>query len=282
MEWLDRLNSTICYIEENLPGEIKLEEIARIACCSSYHYQRMFAYLADVPLSEYIRRRRMSRAAADLLGGDSKVIDIALRYSYDSPTAFNRAFKSVHGVAPSMVKKCGASLKAYPPISFKITVKGEVGMEYRIEKREAFRILGVTTPLAHEMDENVKTLPLFWQKAAVDGTIGKLCGLMDGPIMGLLGVSNCNATESWKYYIAVASGKPGEDGLEELLVPAATWAVFPGRGANTKISELEKRIVSEWLPSSGYEYGNAPDIEVYIDPNPEDGRYEIWIPVTKK
>lgn len=256
MDWVERLNRTINYIEENLTGEIKLDEIGRMACCSSYHYQRMFAYIADVPLSEYIRRRRMSRAAVDLIDGDSRVIDVAMKYGYDSPTAFNRAFRSVHGIAPSEVKKCG-SLNAYPPISFKISIKGEQKMEYRIEKRDAFRIVGVTTPLAHEMEENFKTLPLFWQKVASDGTMAKLCTLMDGPVMGMLGVSSCNTAEDWKYYIAVASTRKAPDGFEEFQIPAATWAIFPESGASTKISELEKRILSEWLPSSGYEYANA-------------------------
>lgn len=282
MEWVERLNRTINYIEENLTGEIRLAEIGRIACCSPYHYQRMFAYMADVPLSEYIRRRRMSRAVADLLERDGKVIDVALKYGYDSPTAFNRAFKSVHGIAPSEVKTFGGSLKAYPPVSFKLTVKGEYGMEYRIEKRDAFRIVGVSTPLAHVMEENFSTLPLFWQKVASDGTIGKLCGLMDGSIPGLLGVSNCNDVADWKYYVAVTSNRPAEDGFEAFTVPAATWAIFPAKGDSTKISELEKRIVADWLPTSGYEYANAPDIEVYLDPNPDNGRYEIWIPVVKK
>ncbi len=282
MEWVDRLNSTINYIEEHLTEDVDLDEIGRIACCSAYHYQRMFAYMADAPLSEYIRRRKMSRAAADLMESDSKVIDIALKYGYESPTAFNRAFKSVHGIAPSEVKNCGKSLKAYPPISFKISVKGEYEMDYRIEKREAFRIVGVSTPLAHDMEENFRNVPTLWQKVGANGTIGRLCNLMDGPVMGLLGISTCNEGKDWKYFIAVASDKPASDGFEEFEVPAATWAVFPAKGSDVQIQDLEKRIVTDWLPTSGYEYADAPDVEVYIDPNPADGRYEVWIPIAKK
>ena len=281
MDWVDRLNRTINYIEENLTGEIRLDEIGRIACCSVYHYQRMFAYMTDVPLSEYIRKRKMSRAAFDLSVGGGKVVDVALRYGYDSPTAFNRAFRSVHGVAPSEVRKHGGSLKAYPPIRFKITVKGEHEMEYRIETRDAFRIVGVSTPIANVMEENVKVLPGFWQRAATNGTIERLCALMNGPVKGLLGVSSCNEGTAWKYYIAVTSDRSAE-GLEAFEVPAATWAIFPGKGSETQIVDLEKRIVTEWLPTSGYEYANAPDIELYIDPDPTTGRYEIWIPVMKK
>lgn len=158
MEWIERLNSAVNYIEENIIENINLEEVSKIACCSTYHFQRMFAYIADIPLSEYIRRRRMSLAAVDLQSGNEKVIDISLKYGYDSPTAFNRAFKSVHGISPSEAKKEGTILKAFPPISFKITIKGDSELNYRIEKKEAFRIIGISEPLETELE---KTLKLF-------------------------------------------------------------------------------------------------------------------------
>ena len=104
---------------------------------------------------------------------------------------------------------------------------------------------------------------------------------MDTEPMGVLGVSVCNDREPWKYFIAAASTKEAE-GLAEYVVPAATWAVFPGEGANQSIQELERRIVTEWLPDSGYEYGSAPDVEVYLNPDPQNARYEVWIPVIKK
>lgn len=104
MEWITRLNATIRYMEEHLTEEIDYEQLGRIACCSSYHYQRMFSYMAGIPLSEYIRRRKMSRAAVDLQNSDSKIIDLAAKYNYASPTAFNRAFQSVHGFAPSLAR----------------------------------------------------------------------------------------------------------------------------------------------------------------------------------
>ena len=140
MEWIERLNSSINYMEENMKGTIDLEEVSKIACCSTYHFQRTFTYIADITLSEYIRRRKMSLAAVDLQSGNEKVIDISLKYGYNSPTAFNRAFKSVHGISPSQAKKEGTILKVFPPISFKITIKGDSEMKYRIEKKEAFRI----------------------------------------------------------------------------------------------------------------------------------------------
>ncbi|WP_313134611.1 AraC family transcriptional regulator [Anaerocolumna sp.] len=284
MEWIERLNRAIGYIEEHISEKIDYDQIAKVACCSTYHFQRMFAYMANVSLSEYIRRRRMSLAAADLQCGDEKVVDVALKYGYSSPTAFNRAFQSVHGIAPSLVKEKGVSLRAYPPISFKIIIKGADEMNYRIEKKEAFRIIGIAQPLHHEIEKNFEIVPQMWQKAAMDGTIPKLASMMEGEPMGVLGVSVCNDLEEWKYFIAVASAKGIENqGLQEYMISPFTWAVFPGEGQCPQaIQELEQRIITEWLPTSGYEYDNGPDIEVYLNQEPKNSRFEVWIPVRKK
>ena len=279
MEWVDRLNETIRYIEEHLTDGTDYDRLAKIACCSAYHYQRMFAYMAGVSLSEYIRRRRMSRAAVDLQAGE-KVVSVALKYGYQSPTAFNRAFQAVHGVAPSAVRDEGTPVKSYPPLRFTITIKGAEEMEYRIEKREAFRIVGISAPLDKDLEKNFAVVPQMWGKAAADGTIQRLAGLMDGQPAGLLGVSACQEEEDWRYFIAVASGQTAE-GFETYTVPAATWAVFPGQGTNLSLQDLERRIVTEWLPTSGYVYGSAPDIEVYLNPDPANAKYEVWIPVVK-
>ncbi len=282
MEWIERLNSAINYIEEHLADDIDYEQVAKVACCSTYHFQRMFAYMADVPLSEYIRRRRMTMAAVDLQSCQEKISDVALKYGYDSPTAFNRAFQSVHGVAPSLVKAGGVSLKSFSPISFKITIKGAVEMDYRIEKKDAFRIVGIAEPLQNEIDKNFEIVPQMWQKASMNGMIQKLISMMNSEPMGLLGVSACNDMDSWRYFIAVASTQSIENTLEEYTVPPSTWAVFSGEGNAQSVQELEKRIVTEWLPTSGYEYANAPDIEVYLSADPVNTKYEVWIPVVKK
>ena len=281
MEWVHKLNQSMNYIEEHLTDEIDYEQLGRIACCSAYHYQRMFTYMAGITLAEYIRRRKMSLAAADLQGGNERIIDIAEKYGYRSPTAFNRAFQSFHGIAPSSVKDEGVSVKSFSPIVFKITVKGVTEMNYRIETKEAFRIIGVSAPLDREIENNFMVVPTMWQEASVNGTIQKLAGMMDAQPMGLLGVSVCNDEEQWKYFIAVSSTK-ASDGFEEYSVPASTWAIFSGTGTNQSIQELERRIITEWLPASGYEYANAPDIEVYLNPDPRNAQYEVWIPVAKK
>lgn len=281
MEWVERLNQSMNYIEEHLTDEIDYQQLGRIACCSAYHYQRMFTYMAGITLAEYIRRRKMSLAAVDLQDGNNRIIDIAAKYGYSSPTAFNRAFQAFHGIAPSSVKNEGISVKTFSPIVFKIAVKGANEMNYRIETKGAFRIIGISAPLEKEIEKNFMVVPNLWQAAASNGTIQKLAGMMDTPPMGLLGVSACNDAEQWKYFIAVSSTKESEE-FEEYTVPASTWAIFSGSGTNQSIQELEQRIVTEWLPTSGYEYANAPDIEVYLNPDPQNAQYEVWIPVTKK
>ena len=284
MEWIKRLNQAVSYIEEHLSEEIDYEELAKIACCSTYHFQRMFSYIADVPLSEYIRRRRMSMAAADLSGGKEKVVDIALKYGYDSPTAFNRAFQSIHHVAPSAARKSGIILKSYPPISFQITIKGDVEMNYRIETKESFRIIGVSAPMDKDVEKNFQIVPGLWTKAAADGTVQKLVSKIGKEPQGILGVSACvGSLEDWKYLIAVSSEDPLEEGWDEYTVPAATWAIFKGKGSMPgSIQQLEKRIGTEWLPNSGYEFGEAPDIELYLNADPEHAEDEVWVPVKKK
>lgn len=283
MDWIERLNLSLEYIEQNLTEKLDYEKIAQIACCSAYHFQRMFAYLAGVPLGEYIRRRRMTLAAAELQTGDAKIIDLALKYGYDSPTAFNRAFQGVHGIAPSAARESGVALQAFLPISFKIMVKGAAQMEYRIEQKEAFRIVGLSAPLKENLEENFQVVPQLWAKAAQEGVVPKLAAMMDTPIKGVLGVSACMGKD-WYYYIAAASTLPLADtGFVEYTIPACTWAVFPGTGSMPgSIQTLEQRIVTEWLPTSGYEYADAPDVELYLTPDPQNATFEVWVPVVKK
>lgn len=281
MEWIERLNKTISYIEEHLAEEISYDELAHIACCSSYHYQRIFAYMAGIPLSEYIRRRRMSLAAIELQSGNKKIIDIGMKYGYASPTAFNRAFQSVHGIAPSIAKKGGTTIKSYPPISFKLTVKGVEELSYRIETKDSFRIVGASFPLDKEIENNFIAVPQMWQNAAINGTFEKITPLMNNQPMGVLGVSVCNNKEEWQYFIAVSSSIDTDNSLDEYIIPACTWAIFSGIGTGISIQELERRIITEWLPTSGYEYDNAPDMEVYLNPDPNNMQYEAWIPIKK-
>lgn len=285
MEWLDCLNEAVAYMEAHLEDGVDLERVAQIARCSPFHFQRMFSYIADLPLSEYLRRRKMTRAAFDLQNGSEKIIEIALKYGYESPTAFNRAFQSVHGIAPSAARAEGVKLKAYPPISFKITIKGEAEMNYRIEKKDAFKIVGVRQHFAMNIEDSFANVPLFWQTTAQSGAIPRLCALMNREPYGVLGVSTCMNGKDFDYYIAVSTQSETPEGFADYVVPECTWAIFECIGPMpAAIQTLQKRIVAEWLPSSGYEYANAPDIEVYLEGNQqaEDYKCEVWLPVVKK
>jgi AraC family transcriptional regulator len=280
MNWLDGFNQVIEYIEKNLEGEIDYEKIAALFGYSVYHVQRIFAMIAGVPLSEYIRNRRLSKAAAELQGGEDKVIDVAVKYGYSSPNSFNRAFKALHGISPSDVKNDGVSIKAYPPLFFELTVRGAQAMDYRIEKRNAFRIVGAKLRTTMGNGECYRSTPEFWHNLMKDGRQNDIIALMNREPAGLLGVSSYStdfSTSEFDYYIACASDKPVPDGMAEFTVPASTWAIFTCADKNPDaVQKLEKRIVMEWLPTSGYQFAKAPDMELY-----SDEAWEVWIPVTK-
>ena len=154
-------------------------------------------------------------------------------------------------------------------------------MDYRMEKKDAFRIVGISAPLSQDLDENFKCVPELWARAAADGTIPRLAALMDGEPKGLLGV--CGGKDGSRYYIAVASDAPVLAGMHEWTVPAATWAVFSGQSKQPMaIQELQKRVVTEWLPDSGYEWAQAPDVEVYLSaPGTEEQQFQVWLPIQK-
>lgn len=281
MNLLDGFNRVIEYIEQNLEGEIDYEKIAAVFGYSVYHVQRLFAMVVGTPLAEYIRNRRLSKAAAELQGGNDKVVDVAMRFGYSSPNSFNHAFKAFHGVAPSDVKKEGVSIKAYPPLLFEFTVKGAKAMDYRTEQKKEFRVVGVRLRTTMANGECYKAIPAFWGDLMRYGGQYGILALLNQEPFGLLGVSNYSvdfSTGEFDYYIACATDKPVPDGMVEFVVPASTWAIFPceEQGADA-VQKLEQRITTEWLPTSGYEFAKAPDIEVYS----ESGLMEVWIPVRK-
>ncbi len=285
MEWLERLNLTVSYIEENLAGTVDYDNAAKIACCSTFHFQRMFSYIAGMHLSEYIRRRRMTAAAFDLQNSDVKVIDLALRYGYESPTSFTRAFQSVHGISPSAARIEGAILKAYPRIHFHIAIKGDAEMNYRIEKKNSFRVVGVKEHMLLSVEKNFARVPQLWAETVQNGMFDVVCGLCNQDPHGVLGVSTCMNGKDFDYYIACATDQPAPENTCEYKVPAATWAIFECVGPMPQaIQELQKRIITEWLPTSGYEYADAPDIEVYSqgDVTSPDYKSEVWLPVVRR
>ncbi len=285
MEWLDGFNEAIKYIEDNLENEIDHKIVAQKACCSIFHFNRVFSYIAGLPLSQYIRHRKMTCASFDLQTTDERVIDIGLKYGYDSPTAFNRAFKSVHGVAPNKARKKGVQLTAFPPMSLTIQIKGNVKLNYKIESKKAFKIVGVSQHYDMDIEKNFGQIPKFWRRTVIKGAIPKILKLNNCDPKGLLGVSTCMNGKDFDYYIAVATNFETPKKFNAYRIPECTWAIFECVGPlPTAIQELQKRIVTEWLPTSGYEYANAPDIEVYFEGNQQSAHYrcDVWVPIVKK
>lgn len=285
MKWLENLSNAIAYIEENLEEEISYDEAARIACCSTFYFQRIFSYVAGVSLSEYIRRRRMTQAGFELQRTEQKVIDVALKYGYSSPTSFNRAFQSVHGIAPFEAKNIGSKLNAYPAIKFSVKVTGGNAMTYHIEKKEAIRIVGIRTQLSEDMEENLKSIPLFWDKALSTEEFQTICELSNQEPKGILGISAYKNPKDIFYYIASATNKEIPANMFEYEIPASTWVVFENDGyLKENVQNVFKRFYTEWLPFSGYEYAGLPDIEVYPIHNEKltIGHSEVWIAIKEE
>lgn len=285
MEWLKNLSKAIEYIEKNLDGDLSYEEAAEIACCSPFYFQRLFSYVAGISLSEYVRRRRMTQAAFELQRTDAKVIDLALKYGYASPTAFNRAFQSVHKITPTAARRMGSTLNAYPAIHFAVQVTGGDAMAYHITEKGPMGMVGVRIPLCGDMEENQRRIPAFWQEVLKDGRFAQLCGLADQEPRRIFGVSVYEGPESFFYYIAAATDAPAPPGMYAFRIPEAVWAVFENNGYfKEDVQSVFRRFYTEWLPFSGYEYACLPDVEVYpVGPEiPVSGSSEVWIGIRKE
>ena len=285
MDWLDKMNGALNYIEEHLSEEIDFTEVAKRACCSNFNFQRMFSFVADVPLAEYIRKRRLSMAAMDLLSTEEKVIHIAMKYGYDSPVSFTRAFHAVHGINPSEVKKTGVKIKSYPRISFEISIKGVEAMNYRIEEFGEFRLVGYKERMSLKDGENFKRIPEFWNEVYHSGKSETMMQYNDNMNLCCMGVCTNEEEESFDYYIATGSDKEIPEDMDELIVPASTYVIFECIGKMPDGQQnVWKRIFTEWFPTSNYEIINGPQLEWYSegDSSSEDYLSEIWIPVRKK
>ena len=285
MKVLENLSNAIEYIESNLDKDISIDAAAQIACCSTYYFQRVFTYVAGISLSEYIRRRRMSQAAFELQKSDKKVLDIALKYGYSSPTAFNRAFQSVHGITPVAAKNMGSVLNAYPPIRFSVKITGGTAMSYRITEKAAMRIVGIRIPLVADMEENQKVVPEFWKKALENNYLPKIIELTNQEPGGILGVTVYENPQEIFYYIAASTTEAIPQNMFEYEIPASTWVIFENDGHfKEDVQNVFKRFYTEWLPFSGYEYAGLPDLEVYpvMPGKPLNGHSEVWIGIKKE
>lgn len=290
MDWQERMNQAIAWIERHLTEEIEWGEAARSAHCSLFHFLRMFEVITGLTAGEYVRRRRLSLAAMELASGDAKIIDLALRYGYDSPDAFAKAFRKLFGCTPSEARRPGARLRSYPPITFAITLKGVHAMEYRIETKPAFSLTGLPLRTTWKEGQSARDIPALWNRCLNDGTVAALGELVPkGSAIGVAGVSAefDMPNEEFTYFIAVetpADRAALPDGCRDVAVPAATWGVFEAHGPLPEaLQETMQRIFNEWFPSSGWEHADAPELEIYPPGDVRGADYcsELWMPLRK-
>lgn len=288
MDSLERMNLALAYIEAHLADEIDMQQVEKLALCSEYHFRRMFSFLAGLPLSEYIRRRRLTLAAFDLLNRHVSVIDTAVTYGYNSPDAFSRAFRELHGLTPTEARSNGRPLKAYPPMTFQLTIKGVGEMNYRIEEKESFGIIGLSRRVKLIYEGVNPEIAAMWQTLDIE-TIATLKALSNVEPKGMISASS-NFSEGrldggeLDHVIGVATTQPAPEGLTRLEVPALTWAVFESIGPFPEtLQNIWGRIYAEWFPTSGYEQAPGPEIlwNENKDTTLENYRSEIWIPVKK-
>lgn len=272
--WIEGFQESIDFIEQNLTEELDIEAIAGKAVLSPFYYQRIFGALCGMTVGEYIRARRMTLAAQELNGKDVKVIDIAVKYGYDSPDSFSKAFQKFHGITPSQAKEPGAPLRSFAPLHIKITMEGGTMMDYRIVEKAPFTIVGVKRPF--NSDTSYQEIPKFWDEWLAQGEMR--------PIMGTFGVCLDMKGKDFDYWIADLYF-PWEDipeGCETRVIPGSAWAQFPC--TMKTLQDTNTKIWSEWLPAlQGYSLAGEYDIEVYLPP--EEGSDEmkvyIWVPLKK-
>lgn len=285
MEWMKIIGNAISYIEQHITDELSVQTIAAEVNVSPFYFQKGFAMLCGFTVSEYVRSRRLALAGNDLATTDEKVIEIAMKYGYDSPDSFTKAFTRFHGVTPVSVRKDGALLKSFAPLKIRFSLEGGYLMDYKIVNKEAFTVLADVKRFPYE---GAKALvPQFWQEHFASGK--------GAVVMGTYGINidEAMASENFEYLIAdpYIEGQAIPEGFEKRTIPAFTWAVFPIVGAlPNALQNANTRIFTEWLPAiSDYEFAAGYCVEYYDDPRKyekgtKDEAYtsEIWIPIRKK
>ncbi len=299
MDWITGMQKAIDYIEANLTEEIDYEKVAAESFSSSYHFQRVFSILCGYTLGEYIRLRRLSLAGAELANDKEKVIDIALKYGYDSPDSFAKAFQKFHGITPSQARADGSMLKSFSRLSIKISLEGGSIMNYRIEEKDEMILTGYKRHfsgipgerLEQEKEMYVKTRPLQYILKGLSGDVVNNFDI----------ITNID-DEGYDFYIAsqlneYCRNNLNKDGIlgeefakyyENVTIPKCTYAIFEtDRCAYPTMTflDLRRKIASEWLPTSGYQLKNAPELVVthWFEGEKRNQRYrELWIPIEKK
>ncbi|MEW2417938.1 AraC family transcriptional regulator [Streptomyces sp. NPDC046866] len=288
---LEHLNRAMDHIEDHLDGTVDAAELARIAMTSEYHFRRLFSALAGLPLSEYVRRRRLTVAGAEVLAGERTLLDVAVRHGYTSAEAFGRAFRAVHGIGPGEARRTGAVLRSQPRMSFRLIVEGSTAMEYRIVEKEAFRIVGkkARVPLVHE---GVNPAIAEFIKGLAPETVQRITALSDREPAGIvsvtevLGDKRVEGTEVDYHHAVVTGAERAEEefeGLDVQDVPAGTWAVFESSGPFPQtLQNLWRDVFTQWFPSNPYASRPGPEIlRTLPSADWTEAAAQLWIPVER-
>ncbi|MFF3340151.1 GyrI-like domain-containing protein [Streptomyces flavidovirens] len=284
---LERLNQAMEHIECHLDQRIDVADLARIVATSEYHFRRLFSALAGIPLSEYIRRRRLTVAGAEVLGGERTLLEVAVRYGYTSGEAFARAFRVMHGVGPGEVRRTGASLQSQPRMSFRLIVEGSSSMQYKVVEKDEFRVVGrkARVPLVHE---GVNPAIATFIREIGQETLQRIEGLSDQEPAGIISVSD-NLDESraegteLDYYHGVVTRAAVPKDMDALTVSAGTWAVFESSGPFPQtLQYLWRDVFTQWFPSNPYRSRPGPEIlRTRLSREGTQADAELWIPVER-
>lgn len=300
---MDGWNTAIGLIEDKLTcdnggaDDIDVNELARTAFTTEHHFRRMFSSLAGMPLSEYIRRRRLKLAAAEIIEGDAAIQDIAVKYGYSSADAFSRAFRVIHGVGPTQARESGATLRAQPRLIITLTIEGADQVNYRLETKEPFAIVGRSRRMRLVFEGPNPEMIDFHREVGESATnaISELAIIEPS---GLLSVSTDFDEEradgsTFEYWIGAATDigtEPGAntrsiDGkaLELLDVPAHTWLILSSDGPETEqVQQLWVDAYGKWLPANPYNTVPGPEIVAWkYDDAGNEAHAELWLPVER-
>ncbi|PUB16606.1 AraC family transcriptional regulator [Paenisporosarcina sp. OV554] len=288
MNWIDALQRSIDYLENHLESPFKMEDAAAEANVSVFHFQRIFLVLTDMSVMEYVRRRRLTLAAQELALTNVRVIEVALKFGYETPEAFAKAFKRQHGMSPSEARTSQKGFTTYNRLVISVQLKGALPMKVRIDEKQALQIIGVKRTFSFENGENTREIPKMWEEVHQNGVNDELESMNNGEVNGMLGVCRMmdSSTSTMEYWIATAyEGDEVSERYERLEIPAATYAIFEVVGPMPEaIQSMWEKIYSEWFPSSSYRPSGSAEMEVYThdDATKADYYSEIWIPIVNK
>lgn len=220
MDWLDSMNKAIEYLEANITEKLDIEKVAKIGLSSTFHFQRMYHMITGITIAEYIRRRRLTLAAQDIISGE-KIINVAYKYGYETPEAFTKAFGKMHGISPSTARELGTNLKAYPKLSFHISIKGDKDMNYKIVDKASFMVVGKQRRITMVDGENFKQIPKFWSDCMKDGSYQQISS--NAGKLGILGICKDFGKDEFNYMIGVEKIKDNlPKGYVSSTIPTAT------------------------------------------------------------